>query len=179
MAGGPDGGPVEGQAVTDHDERDDYNDEPWRRRPDPAARIRWPALLLCTFGMIQLGFSIVTCIWLPAALIWNWIDSEFFDNDGPQWPEVLVGTLLPACCICQNTVIVIGTRRLSRFRSYRLALWAVILSFLPLPVFYCGLATIPLSVWALVDMRNRDVGARFDAVAREAAATNAPLDGAK
>jgi hypothetical protein len=152
--------------VSGHDERDDYDDEPWRRRPDPAALVHWPALLLCTFGIIQLGFAVVGCIWLPGALVWSWIDPEFFGDDGPEWLGVLIGTLAVAACVGQNAVIVVGMRRLARFRSYRLVLWAVILSFLPLPIVYCGLVTLPLSVWALFAVLNRDVRARFAAVAR-------------
>lgn len=151
--------------MSDHDEREDYDDEPWRGRTNPAVLVHWPALLLCTFGMIQLGFSVLTCIWLPSALLWNWIDPEFFNNDGPEWPEILIGTVVAALCVCQNALIVVGMRRMGKFKSYRLVLWATILSFLPLPVIYCGLLTIPLSIWALVAVLNRDVRARFDAVA--------------
>ena len=116
--------------------------------------------------MIQLGFALVGCIWLPGALLWSWIDPEFFGDDGPEWLEVLIGTLAVAACVGQNMVIVVGMRRLARFRNYRLAFWATLLSFLPLPIFYCGLVTIPLSVWALVVVLNRDVRARFAEVAR-------------
>lgn len=160
--------------MNDHDERDDYDDEPWRRRRDPAALVHWPALLLGTFGMIQLGFALVGCVWLPGALVWSWIDPEFFGDDGPEWLEVLIGTLAIGVCVGQNLVIVVGMRRLPRFLSYRLVVWAIVLSFLPLPIFYCGLLTLPLSIWALVAVLNRDVRARFAAVARDTISSAPP-----
>jgi len=166
VAGGPDGGPIEGEAVSDDDERDDYDDEPWRKRPDVAQWVHWPALFLGGFAVVQLLLSIAGCLWLPGAMVWKWIDPEFYDDDGPQWPEVIIGTLVFFCCVALNAFVIIGVRRMAKFRSYRLVLWAVGLSFLPLPLVSCGMVSVPLSIWALVVLLNRDVRARFEAVAR-------------
>jgi len=166
VAGSADGGFDEGEAVSEHDVRQDYDDEPWNRRANPAALVHWPALLMGTFGVIQLVFSIAGCIWLPCALVWNWVDPEFFNNDGPQWQEVLLGTIAFAVCALLNWVIVLGARRLDKFENYRLVVWAIVLSFFSLPFIYCGVMTIPVSVWSFVVILHPDVRARFDAVAR-------------
>lgn len=149
--------------MTDHDEREDYDDQPWKGRADLAALVHWPALLLCVSGMIQLGFSLVGCVWLPGALLWNWIDPEFFDGDGPQWDEVLVGVVVCAVYVGLNWVVVVGTRRLARFESYRLAVAAVLLSCVPVPFLYCGVVTVPIAIWGLVLLAQSDVRARFAA----------------
>jgi hypothetical protein len=152
--------------VSEHDEREDYDDEPWKRRADVAALVHWPALLLGTFATIQLAFSVVGCIWLPGALVWNWIDPEFFNNDGPQWPEVVLGILACTVCASLNGLILVGARRLAKFQNFRLVLWAISVSFLSLPIIYCALVMVPISIWALVVVLNRDVRVRFEAVAR-------------
>ena len=108
-------------------------------------------------------------------MILKWFDPEFYDDEGPQWPEVIIGTLIFLACVALNVFVVGGVRCMAKFRSFRLVLWAVGLSFLPVPFVSCGMASIPLSIWALVVLLTRDVRARFEAVAR-GTMTPAPVE---
>jgi hypothetical protein len=142
-----------------HDLREDYDDEPWRRR-DPRAMVHWPALLMATFSMIQFGFSIVAGAWILGALVYSWVNPEFFEDE-VVWYEMVLGSLVCAILAAMNWVILKGAFRFPRFRSYRLVLASAILFTLSLPFFYCAWVTLPVGIWAVVVLGHPDVRARF------------------
>jgi hypothetical protein len=151
--------------VSEHDLRDDYDDEPWRKRPKAETLVQWPASIISTIGLIQLAFSILSVVWMAGVVVWNWIDPAFFNNE-LVWYEVLAGIGAAALCVALNWFILRGARALRSFRSYRSAVTGVVLFFFSLPFFYCGLVTLPVGVWAFVVLLQPDVRARFEAVAR-------------
>ncbi len=152
--------------MSEHDQREDYDDGPRKRPNNIAGWVHWPGLVLTGFGAIQFALSIAGFLWLPSAMVLKWVDPEFYDDDGPQWPEVILGTLIFAICTVLNLVVIIGARRMAKFRSYRLVIWSIALSFIPLPLISCGMISLPASIWALVVVLNPDVRARFEDVAR-------------
>jgi peptidoglycan/LPS O-acetylase OafA/YrhL len=165
VAVGADGGPQQGEAVSEHDPRDDYDDEPWRSRPKMEAMVQWPASIISAIGMIQLALSVVSVAWMTGVLVWHWFDPAYFNNE-VIWYEVLAGIAAALLCVALNWVILRGARALGSFPSYPLAVAGVILFFFSLPFFYCGVVTLPVGVWAVVVLLNPDVRARFRAVAR-------------
>lgn len=172
MAGGPDDGPDEGEAVSGHDERDDYDDEPWRKRRLPEELLRTPAAMLSTFAVIQMGFSALGVIVLLVAVGRALLDPAPADPDWEDlaWYEAaaVVAMVLAGvgAVIVWNWLIIRGAARMRTCRNYRLALAAAFLSILPVPFYYCGPISAPAAIWALVILLRRDVRARFEAVAR-------------
>lgn len=152
--------------MSEHDEREDYDDEPWRGRPTPEQQVRTPATIIEVFGAVQLGFSILGFVVAVVVIVWGVIDPPAVDAEDMTWYEALA--VLAAClfAIAWNWVVVRGAGRMRACRNYRLAVTATVLSFVPLPIYYCGPICAPVAVWALVVLARRDVRARFEAVAR-------------
>jgi hypothetical protein len=160
--------------MSGHDPRDDYDDEPWKRRANPDTLVHWPAALMSAIALIQLGFSAICFVWLPVVLVWSWFDPDYFDND-VVWYEMVLGTLAAAVCIVINWLAFRGAVKLRTFKNYRFVVVSVILSALSLPFFYCGLLAFPVAIWAIVILLHPDVRARFETVARGKMNTGSPM----
>ena len=151
--------------MTEHDEREDYDDEPWRRRATPQQLVRIPAIALEVLAAVQVAFALLGCF-TPAVII----IMDLALSDGPQalsWDEAVLVVLVFGLCLTWNWVIVRGVGRMRRCRDYRMALTAAAMSILPLPFLYLGAVSIPVAIWAVVILRRRDVRAHVAAVAAQ------------
>jgi hypothetical protein len=166
VAGGPDGGPVEGEAVNEHDPREDYDDEPWRRRATPRQLVRIPATTIEVLAAIQLAFSLLGFFAPMVFIFWDLVDPQV--PDSMSWDEAALVTLIFGLCLTWNWVILWGARQMRRCRNHRMALAAAAMSILSLPFLYLGAVSIPVAIWAVLILGRRDVRARFAAVARAA-----------
>lgn len=151
--------------MTDHDEREDYDDEPWRRAK-PEQQVRTPATIIEVFGAIQLGLSVLWFLVAVVMIVWGAIDPAAVDADDWTWYEAAGLLALAGLAAVWNWVVVLGGGRMRACRNYRLAVAAAVLSFLPWPLYYCLPVSAPVAVWALVVLARPDVRARFKAVAR-------------
>jgi hypothetical protein len=152
--------------MTNHDERDDYDDEPWRGRRTPAQQIRTPATIMEVFGAIQLGLSVLGFIVAVVVIGWGVIDPAAVDAEDMTGYEALAVLVASVLAVVWNWVIVRGAGRMRAGRNYRLAVTAAALSFLPLPLYYCLPISAPVAVWALVILLRRDVRDHFATIAR-------------
>jgi len=152
--------------VSDHDEREDYDDEPWRGRPTPAQLIRTPATIIEVFGAIQLGLSVLGFIIGVVVIGWGVIDPAAVDAEDMTWYEALAVLVACVLAVVWNWMIVRGAGQMRSCRNYRLAVTAAALSFLPLPLYYCLPISAAVAVWALVILLRRDVRDHFATVAR-------------
>jgi hypothetical protein len=147
--------------VTGHDPRDDYDDEPWRRRWRTEEYVLVPASSIIAFAVIQ-------CVW---AVFASAIPEVFYVTEAGPNLTIPVG----AVAIAWNVVILWGAWRMHEFRRYRLSVLAALMSLLPVPFIYCAPISLPLGIWTLVVLCRPDVRARFEAVFRRAADSTPPL----
>jgi hypothetical protein len=149
--------------MTDHDERDDYDDQPWRRRATPEQLLRVPAAVIEICAAVQVVFSLLGCLAPAVFLIWDLVDPN-----GPEamsWDEAILVTLAFGLCLAWNLVVIRGVGQMRRCQSYRAALAAAVMSILPLPFLWLGAVSIPAGIWVVAILGRRDVRARFAAVA--------------
>ena len=85
--------------MSEHDLRDDYDDEPWKRPRDVAVLVRSPAAYMSALAMIQLGFSIISCG--ACAVVWSLIDPDHFDDEW-TWLESLITCIVSGILICST-----------------------------------------------------------------------------
>jgi len=162
--------------MTEHDPREDYDDQPWRGRATPEELLRTPASIIAAFGAIQLGFSILGWIASAVIIVWGIFDPAAVDADDMTWYEAVAVLAIVGLLVGWNWLIVRGASRMRHCRQYRLAVLATVLSFFSFPFYYCILISAPVSVWALVVLLRRDVRARFEAVARAGRGVPVPID---
>jgi hypothetical protein len=139
-----------------HDERDDYDDEPWRKRRTPEQLVRPVAIALrgCgwLFGVLALGWVAMFVIFL--------IDPQT-GPDADQTTNLLIAGGFTGACALWSVGLFRGARRMGGFQGYWAALLAAALAVLPVAFPHAALITIPIGVWALVVLLRRDVRARF------------------
>jgi len=158
--------------VSEHDERDDYDDEPGRRRAFPQQLVSTPATIIEVCAAIQAAFSLLGCFAPMVFILWELVDPQVVDS--MSWDEAALVTLIFGLCLTWNWVIIRGAGRMRRCRNYRLSLAAAAMSILPLPFLYLGAVSIPVAIWAVAILGRRDVRARFAAVARDTMSTAPP-----
>jgi len=156
--------------VSEHDPRDDYDDEPWRDRPSPKDLVRMPASMMGVFGLLQI---IITQLYTGvgiATTVLSFVDDGKGIGDVLRSPMdiatmlliVAVWLLATACAI----VVMCGANDLGRFRRYWWVVAGAVLTLLGVPFFYLAVVQFPLGIWLIVLLSRRDVRARFEAVAR-------------
>jgi hypothetical protein len=155
--------------MSEHDPREDYDDEPWKGRLAPDHVVRWPASAMWVFGLVQLILSLLGLVMIAVGVIWRaqdepdkWAD-HFLDED---FRVILAAGAFGTIA---NLVIMHGAAGMVRFRRYPWAVTASVLIVFSLPFVYFAMFTVPLGVWALIVLLRRDVRARFAANAREKA----------
>lgn len=152
--------------MNDHDERGDYDDEPWRGRATPVQQVRTPATIIEVFGAIQLGLSILGFLLTVVVIVWGVIQPAAVDAEDMTWYEAGALLAIGALAILWNWVVARGGGRMRACRNYRLAVAAAALTILAIPLYYCLPISAPVGVWALIVLARRDVRARFQEVAR-------------
>jgi hypothetical protein len=144
-----------------HDERSDYDDEPWRRPRTPEQMIRLPRLALewCGFLFVLLALG-GAAMFIVFFLI--------FDPD--RDPERIDNLLICIGFTVANALwaagLFHGARRIGGWQSYRSAVLASSLAILPLPCPWVVVLTAPVGVWILVVLLRADVRAKFAEVRR-------------
>jgi hypothetical protein len=181
MGGVAERGPDESEAMSEHDERDDYDDADWVDVLAAKHLVRWPGAAMWTFGVVQL---ILVQLWI-AFIVTMWTLANFVDDDrtfAEAWRTVtnnraLWGSfvLWPIATICACAMIH-GANGFRRYDRYSWAVVGAILLSLSVPCPCLLVAQLPFGIWSIVLLLRRDVRARFDAVARAARSTNVTED---
>jgi hypothetical protein len=147
--------------VSTYDPRDDYDDEPWRRRRAPEQKVRTPATIIEVFGAIQLGLSLLGFV---AAVVVAVIDRGFARE---IWtPDTIAVVAASLVGLGWNVVVRRGAAGMARFQRYRRALLSAALAIVPTPFVFCGAFSLPIGLWALAMLLRPDVRARFAVAAR-------------
>ena len=146
--------------MSEHDEREDYDDEPWRGRATPAHLLKLPADLMWSFGLFQLGvslFGLFSAVVTGSALILGPRPNSL------DWLKIVSIYLAPGIVgLCVSIVVMRGSTAMRRGRQYTLAVWAACLTLTSLPCVGALPYTLPLGIWALILLRRPDVRAYFD-----------------
>jgi hypothetical protein len=158
MASGPDGGPVEGEAVSEHDQRDDYDDEPWRGRAVSGRLITLPADLMWSFGWFQIAVSLYV-LFATGQMVVLWFSGSPAGRN-PLVPVILL-LLVGLLGLVVGRLIVRGGRAMRAGRDYPRAVLAACLTFTSLPCVAALPYTIPLAIWALIVLNRADVRSHF------------------
>jgi hypothetical protein len=169
MAGDADRGPEQGEAVSEHDPRDDYDDEPWRDRPSPHDLVRLPASMMGVFGLLQ---CILTQLYIGVGVVTTvlgWVDDGKGVGDvlGSSTDLATMLLLFAAWLMATACTILVmrGASDLTKFRRYPWVVAGAILTLLSLPFVYLAAIQVPLGIWLIALLSRRDVRARFQAVA--------------
>lgn len=157
--------------MTDHDERDDYDDEPGRGPLAAQHIVHWPSSAMWAFGLLQMIFAQMWIAFFATLLvITNFVDDDRTWSD--VWDqlkdeEAVWMTLAgwPVATLC-TLVVMRGANDLRHFRRYPWVVAGTVLTILAVPFFYLAVIQLPLGLWVLYLLLRRDVRARFEAVAR-------------
>ena len=143
--------------MSEHDEREDYDEEPWKGRASSDRLVRWQARSFLVFGLFQFAASLVV---LTIAII---VMSPLPTNVGTDNKTIaLVGGLVG---VPLNFVVVFGAIEMAALRKYRWAVAGTLFGLFSFPVIFLAVLSLPIRIWALVVLCNPDVRARFEAVA--------------
>src|SRR5262249_12105381 len=134
--------------MSEHDPRDDYDDELWKGRLAPQDIVRWPASIMWVFGLLQLiiaqvWFAVLCYVFLMAAFderktlqgVWN--DAI---RQEEIWLTVLCWPVATACTI----LVMRAANDLKRFRRYPWVVAGAVLTVLSVPFIYLGVIQVPL-----------------------------------
>lgn len=143
--------------MTEHDQREDYDDEPVPPgiAPEP---LRAFSNVLWALGLVQLvaagiGLMFVVCSFISAR-----VDGEYakYKPQDLYWMLAMSGV-----GAAFNVVVMWGAAGMGRCYGYRRSAAAAVLSAFPLPCFYLGVATVPIGLLALYQLRKRRVRSLF------------------
>jgi len=156
--------------VSDHDEREDYDDD-LRSPVRCPQQLRRIATGLWLFAAVQLVFIVVLFILLAYAVVASWADkgvraSALWDIN--WW---FAGLFLAGAW---NALIVWGAGRMDRCHGYRCCVAVAGLSVLPIPCCLLALFTIPLGICALAELSSPEVRLAFERAARRRTVTLSP-----
>ena len=139
-----------------HDDRDDYDDQPWRPRRSPEQLVRPVAIALQGCGWL---FAVLALGWVAMFIIFL-IDPQTGPNDDPT-TNLLIAAGFTGACTLWSVGLFRGARRMGGFQGYWAALLAAGLAVLPVAFPHAVLLTLPVGIWALVVLFRSDVRARF------------------
>ncbi len=155
--------------MSEHDQREDYDDKPDRGRLASKEIVAWPASVMWVLGLMQCVFTQVGLVFLACMFVAEGLDAgksfgEIWQTAFSEEAEVLTLLAWPIVTACA-VLVMQGANDLRRFRRYPLVIASVVLTFLSIPFIYLGVLGIPLSIWLALLLLRRDVRARFEAVA--------------
>jgi hypothetical protein len=147
--------------VSEHDPREDYDDEPWRG-PGPDRLVRRTANVMWSVGMLQLGTSVFCAcsLFVHAIDVWkNTGTLTLVDMRRGVFlaPAAIVGS------VCSGVAIA-GATAMHRQERYPLAVAAAILTLFSVPCVFALPYGLIVGLWALAVLARRDVRGGFDAV---------------
>jgi hypothetical protein len=150
--------------VTRHDEREDYDDEPWRGRLTAEQVVKPPADWLWSCGMFQLGASLCLAGFFGSVLlqrVWERQPIRPLDlNAIFIWlPTALAG-------VAAAKIVLRGSAAMRQLRRYPWAMAAAVLTTLSVPCILALPYGAPVGIWALAVLLRPDVRARFEATDR-------------
>ena len=154
--------------MSEHDEREDYDDEPWRGdRLAPDHVVRWPTSVMWGLGLMQLVFTQTFIVMMVAAeILVGFVDGGATLNDlwqDSDWWRIPPGWLVLTGC---NVFVIRTASEMRRFRHYWRVVSSTVLVMFAVPFIFLTVIQLPLGIWILVVLCRRDVRARFQAVAR-------------
>ena len=157
--------------MTDHDERDDYDDE---RRDRPLAAdhiVHWPASTMWAFGLLQLIFTqTIIGFLIVLTVVVNFVDGDEtladFWSHVTSNPELWLIPLGWLVATAWTAFVIWAANGMRRYRRYWFAVTAAVLTMFSVPFFYLAVIQLPIGLWVLIVLARRDVRARFEAVAR-------------
>ncbi|MBO0701181.1 MAG: hypothetical protein J2P46_22480, partial [Zavarzinella sp.] len=147
--------------MSEHDEREDYDDEP-SPRSSPEALVATIASHLQVYGAFQVVLGLVG-VWTAAKTV---VEAANQDLSAEVIQRLLINGLFAATAFGSAVVILMASHHIPQFRRYRLAVAAGVLTASSLPLVFCAVVTVPLGVWTLIVLRRPDVRAGFEAVVR-------------
>jgi len=151
--------------VSEHDPRDDYDDEPWRGRLTAEQLVKPPADWLWSCGMFQLGVSLLVLLLFIGGLFESMSEGRRIRPAEIRAGAITIPVALVGIGIA--TVVLFGSGGMRRLRRRPWAVAAAVLTLLSLPCVFAVPFAGPIGVWALSVLCRRDVRAWFAAVARD------------
>jgi hypothetical protein len=156
--------------MSEHDQRDDYDDEPERGRLASKGIVAWPASAMWVFGLMQCVFAQIFVAFWGYLFVSEGLEegkslAEIIQQILAQEEAVVAIVCWPIATAC-TLVVMQGANNLRRFQRYPLVAIGAVLTFLSIPLIHLGVLGIPLAIWLMVLLIRRDVRARFEAVAR-------------
>jgi hypothetical protein len=157
--------------VNTHDEREDYDDEPRDRPLAPEGVMRWPASVMWAFGLFQfIGAQVVAAFLVALIVFFNFIDgdetlSSFWDHVQTV-PELGLFPLSWILATVWTFLLMRSANDMRQFRHYNSVVLAVIMFTLSVPFVFLAIFQLPIGLAILTVLLQRDVRARFEAVAR-------------
>ena len=124
-------------------------------------KVRMPGIFLLVLGIIIEIFSL---LFLSGLILIHYINYQHGIYQNPAFREdfylsqvvVLIAT---AFQIFTAPVIIYGAAQMLKLKNYYLSLSAAILAMLPLSI--CFLPGLPIGIWALVILSDKDLKAEF------------------
>jgi hypothetical protein len=167
VASGPDGGFDEGEKVSEHDLRQDYDDEPQRPRSTAASVLRQASDLIRWCGQFQLTVSILGIMLILGTLVESWLNGRRL----ALWDEMAAYVVVPLSVagIVLTPIALIGSTAMRKRTQYSLASAACAITILSLPCFVVAPFAIPLGIWGLMVLNRADVRESFECQAAQTA----------
>jgi hypothetical protein len=144
--------------VSDHDPREDYDDEPWRGRAVKGRLINLPADLMWSCAWFQIAVSLYALLSATTIAVQALSGRQAANN------PVLASVICLAVGIVglvHNWLVVRGAKAMRRGTDYPRAVLAACLTVASVPCVASFPYTVPLGIWALIVLNRPDVRAHF------------------
>jgi len=140
--------------MSEHDEREDYDDLPNRGPLAPEYIVRRPAAMMWGVGLVQLIITQLAAFFYVALMVVFIFDGETTLGDTS---EIVLGIAGWVAASVWLVTVMRAASKLRRFQSHRWVVTGAMLTLLTMP---------PVGIWLVWLLLRRDVRARFEAVAR-------------
>jgi len=107
--------------MSEHDQREDYDDDPNRGALAPAHIVLWPSSIMWAFGLLQLNFAQLAAAFLIVLVILSILDGHTSLTESLQEmtkPDGLLVIILWLATTAGCIIVIRGSNDLRRFRRY-------------------------------------------------------------
>ena len=146
--------------MSDHDPREDYDDEPWRGRAVKGRLINVPADLMWSCGWMQIAVSLYAVF---SAVVTTVPALSGPPAGGVRWLPSLLFLVVGLVGLLVNGLVVRGAKAMRRGADYPRAVLAACLTVTSVPCIASFPYTVPIGIWALIVLNRPDVRAWFRA----------------
>jgi hypothetical protein len=143
--------------VSDHDQREDYDDEPWRGKSVKGRLINLPADLMWSCGWFQVAVSLYALFNGAVLVVGALIDPAVRD----PWIASSICFAIGLAGLSVNWLVIRGAKAMRRGTDYPRAVLAACLTVASLPCVASFPYTVPIGIWALLVLNRADVRADF------------------